>query len=221
MKYSFTINHPNKAAEKRDSDDRNHTEALATAAMFQSCFPGAKIVINHPEKRVPIRTIKTDAGEVTLEHRGGHWRVPNSNVHFERHGQGQKRNWSVFVGGKQAPAIRRFTLVEAVWLWLRGYADDVTEFAVGDIIETTTRTNRGDELRTGIVTTTTHLPGQVNYIGHTVDHRLATGSGAFCPAKLGSKPFGVVAVRVIGKGPNPNRRPWQPKPGDSGYDSMH
>ncbi len=46
MRYTFTINHKNKAAEVIASNDRNFEQAILTAEMLQGCFPEAKIEIN-------------------------------------------------------------------------------------------------------------------------------------------------------------------------------
>jgi len=39
------INHPNKAAEIHKTSDATHEEAMASAAMLQSCFPLATVTI--------------------------------------------------------------------------------------------------------------------------------------------------------------------------------
>ena len=44
-KYTFTINHKNKAAETMTSDDRTIEEAIETGKMLENCFPFARIEI--------------------------------------------------------------------------------------------------------------------------------------------------------------------------------
>ena len=44
-KYTFIINHKNKAADTRASDDRTIEEAIETGKMLENCFPFARIEI--------------------------------------------------------------------------------------------------------------------------------------------------------------------------------
>jgi hypothetical protein len=99
---------------------------------------------------------------------------------------------------------------------------NLNDFKVGDILEFTQRSKRGTELRTAQVSAVNYNGnGLVTYWGHTVDHRLSTGSGAFDPAEVGTKPFGFYcAVRKIGHATPFWANHWSPKPGDRGYDLM-
>lgn len=67
-------------------------------------------------------TIRTDEGDLELtRHENGTWYNRANDVYFERTGSGEKTIWRAFLGGKQCVAIKRFTLEEAVWLYLRGF----------------------------------------------------------------------------------------------------
>jgi hypothetical protein len=72
-----------------------------------------------------------------------------------------------------------------------------------DIILFTSRTKRGTELRTAIVTKV-NGDGSFCHIGHHVPGYLETGSGRCYVDKIGTTPYGFYcAAEVIGQGPNP------------------
>jgi len=92
----------------------------------------------------------------------------------------------------------------------------------GDILLITTRTRNGEEKRGAIVTVINYGGnGLVTFTGHHIEGMMETGSGAFDPATVGTKPFGFYcAVEKVG-----HVAPWtnsfhQPRPGDRSYDCM-
>ena len=105
----------------------------------------------------------------------------------------------------------------------------INDFKVGDIlIFTQRRSFKGKaitELCAGAVVSIDENDGCVNYTG---DYRAAnqrgilpTGSGSFDPKKIGVHQFGfIVEVEVIGNKGISSTRPWQPQPGNRGYDLM-
>jgi hypothetical protein len=96
---------------------------------------------------------------------------------------------------------------------------NVNDFTPGDVLLFTQRSKRGTEYRTGLVT---HTNGPwVCYIGHHVDGYLESGSGAFDPTLVGTRPYGFhCAVEKIGRAATPMQGFWRPRPGDTGYDLM-
>lgn len=104
--------------------------------------------------------------------------------------------------------------------------DDVAEYLgessnlkVGDVILITSRMKNGTEVR---VATVDEVKGSlVNYSGyHKMKPHQPTGSGQLDLNKIGKKPYGIQGIEKTGKTQAPFR-PWSPKPGDPGYDSLH
>jgi hypothetical protein len=101
-------------------------------------------------------------------------------------------------------------------------ATKLDDFKPGDLLEITSRNNRGEEVRAAVVMFVNY--NDLGYVTFTGDYSrqpmLATGSGAFKPEEVGTTKFGLcVAVKKVGH--RPHHRPWSPKPGDSAYDSVH
>lgn len=85
----------------------------------------------------------------------------------------------------------------------------LADFKVGDILEMTSRSLEGEEIRMAEVTAVNYNNrGEVTYCGHYgayAQGRLATGSGAFRPEDIGTKPFGFhVEVKKVGHIPSSN-----------------
>jgi len=95
------------------------------------------------------------------------------------------------------------------------------DFKVGDVLLFTQRSKRGEEKRVGLVTAINYNGlGRVTFTGAYGYNYLPTGSGSFKPEEVGTKPYGFhCAVEIIGH--ERPQRPWQPKPGDPGFDPMH
>ncbi len=98
------------------------------------------------------------------------------------------------------------------------------DFKPGDLLEIDSRNRNGIETRAAQVTCVNYNGnGLVTFEGDwSRPGLMATGQGAFDPAKVGAKQFGlVVAVRKIGYKTPWHASRWTPKPGDRGYDLLH
>lgn len=96
------------------------------------------------------------------------------------------------------------------------------DFQPGDLLILTTRTKQGEERRGAIVTAVDfNRCGLVTFTGHAIESLMQTGSGAFDPEAVGTKPFGLaVEVEKVGH-LKPTRDNFRgPCPGDRGYDNM-
>src|SRR3989304_8184691 len=97
----------------------------------------------------------------------------------------------------------------------------IKDYQVGDVITITSKMKRGVEVRSAIVDGLDYDGnGQVRFQGYSWKELPQTGCGSFDPQRIGTKPFGIMEVRVVGHVRPSNRPPWQPHPGDTGYDLM-
>ena len=102
----------------------------------------------------------------------------------------------------------------------------LNEFKQGDIILMTTRTKRSTEVRSAIVSSVNYNGnGEIGFTDYydKVDgaNGLSSGSGSFDPERLGAKPFGLIAVKIVGHKKHYGLASFRgPRPGDRGYDLM-
>jgi hypothetical protein len=97
----------------------------------------------------------------------------------------------------------------------------MNDFTPGDLIEITTRLRNGDEVRSAVVTMVNYNGlGHINFGPRYVEGMLPTGQGTFFAEKIGTTPFGIVSVKIVGHKPIRPARFWQPTPGNRGYDLM-
>lgn len=95
----------------------------------------------------------------------------------------------------------------------------LSDYSIGDILHITHRLKKGDEIRSAkVIDINYNGNGLVTYTNHYIEGMLNSGSGAFDPDRIGTKPFGIVKIEKVG-----HQKPtahWSPKPGDRSYDLM-
>lgn len=97
----------------------------------------------------------------------------------------------------------------------------LTDFKPGDMLELTFTNLQGTEVRSAIVNYVDfNKCGHVTFGPRYVERLMHAGQGTFNPEKVGTTPFGMVDVKIVGHKPFIQQRQWQPRPGDTGYDLM-
>ncbi len=93
-------------------------------------------------------------------------------------------------------------------------------FNIGDVVLFTERSKKGEELRTAVIVGTNKF-GDTMIEGISGYGYLPTGSGAFRPEEVGTKPYGFYCkAEVIATGIKRSVSSFYPRPGDRGYDLM-
>lgn len=92
------------------------------------------------------------------------------------------------------------------------------DFKPGQHILIHSRTKLGTDIRAAQINSINS--GMVTYGPHYGTEHLPSGQGSFDPKAIGTKPYGKFKIEIIGQGQWPPPRPFSPRPGDPGYDSM-